>query len=115
MENYQMGRSCGRPYRTTCGMNRMPASERMPMPERMPARTSGQNECERKNSCSCHLPGTTSKEAAIYAKADQLPLTMAYVPCQRFSDTFDLCRSLQMGTIFPELCKPFCGKRGMCR
>nr|WP_296010481.1 spore coat associated protein CotJA [uncultured Blautia sp.] len=51
----------------------------------------------------------------IYKHADHLPLTMAYVPMQHFSNTFALCKGLQMGTIFPELCKPFCGKRGGCR
>lgn len=51
----------------------------------------------------------------IYKHADHLPLTMAYVPMQHFSNTFTLCKGLQMGTIFPELCKPLCGKRGGCR
>lgn len=41
-----------------------------------------------------------------------LPLAMAYVPWQTFHNTFEPCKALQMGTIFPELCKPFCGKRG---
>ncbi|EET59292.1 hypothetical protein BRYFOR_08814 [Marvinbryantia formatexigens DSM 14469] len=45
-----------------------------------------------------------------------MPLAMAYVPWQpAFNDTFPLCRALQNGTIFPELCKPFCGRRGGCR
>lgn len=48
-------------------------------------------------------------------KADGLALAMAYVPWQCYQDTFDLCKGLHMGTIFPELCKPFCGKRGACR
>lgn len=139
MENYQMGRSCGRPYRTTCGMNRMPAPERMPMPERMPAtermpmpdkmsaperkcmsdemsqKSAGQCECQRKSSCNCHMPGMIPKEAALYEKADMLPPAMGYVPCQKLTRTFDLCYALQVGTIFPELCKPFCGKRGVRR
>ncbi|MCI9545157.1 MAG: spore coat associated protein CotJA [Lachnospiraceae bacterium] len=45
---------------------------------------------------------------------DALPLAMGYVPCQSFHTTFDLCKALQIGTIFPELCKPFCGQR-RCR
>lgn len=44
-----------------------------------------------------------------------LPLAMAYVPCQYFSDTFQLSYALNVGTIFPELCKPFCGRRCLCR
>ncbi len=36
---------------------------------------------------------------------------MAYVPYQEFAPTFELKKALQVGTIFPELCKPFCGRR----
>ena len=45
----------------------------------------------------------------------QFPLAMAYVPWQRFGQTYDLSKALCVGTIFPELDKPFCGKRGKCR
>lgn len=45
---------------------------------------------------------------------ENLPVAMAYVPTQKFCDTFDTRKGLQMGTIFPELCKPFCGKGGGC-
>lgn len=44
-----------------------------------------------------------------------LPLAMAYVPWQSFNNTYEPCKALHTGTIFPELCKPFCGKRGACR
>lgn len=44
-----------------------------------------------------------------------MPVAMAYVPFQpAFHHTFPLCKALQEGTIFPDLCKPFCGKRGGC-
>lgn len=55
------------------------------------------------------------KKDNMYEAVDKLPLAMAYVPWQTFYTTFDLCKALNMGTIFPELCKPFCGKRGSCR
>ena len=42
------------------------------------------------------------------------PLAMAYVPKQYYSELFDLSKGLSMGTIFPELCLPFCGVRGNC-
>ena len=42
-------------------------------------------------------------------------LAMAYVPWQRFGQTYDLSKALCVGTIFPELDKPFCGKRGVCK
>ena len=61
--------------------------------------------------CNCDMV----EDTGIYEYADRLPLTMAYVPMQKYKTTFELCKGLQMGTIFPELCKPFCGKRGGCR
>lgn len=121
MENYQMGRSCGRPYRTTCGMNRMPASGKMPacdnkpMPRQMSEKTASPCPCEEKAGCNCRMPGMASREAQMYAPLDQLPPTMAYVPCQKFTKTFELGYALSVGTVFPELCRPFCGKRGGCK
>lgn len=49
-----------------------------------------------------------------FACVDNLPLAMVYCPMQEFNTTYELGKALQMGTIFPELCKPFCGKRGNC-
>ena len=65
------------------------------------------------NECKC---STSSREN--YYSMDglgQFPLAMAYVPWQRFGQTYDLSKALCTGTIFPELDKPFCGKRGVCR
>lgn len=45
----------------------------------------------------------------------QFPIAMAYVPWQRFGQTYDPCKALNAGTIFPELDKPFLGKRGVCK
>ena len=45
----------------------------------------------------------------------QFPIAMAYVPWQRFGQTYDLSKALSVGTIFPELDKPFRGKRGVCK
>ena len=64
------------------------------------------------NRCGC---SDRIEDMDIYKHADHLPLTMAYVPMQGFSNTFTLCKGFQMGTIFPELSKPFCGKRGGCK
>lgn len=52
---------------------------------------------------------------SMYHHVDQMITAMAYVPMQKFGTTFDTCRALKMGTLFPELCKPFCGKRGVRR
>lgn len=119
MENYQMGRSCGRPYRTTCGMNKMPAGriampERAAIPEQCSERKSRQCGCEKETDCR-RMHGAVPSRDSVLAAADKLPPAMGYVPCQNFTHTFELCKALQMGTVFPELCKPFCGKRGMCR
>lgn len=42
-------------------------------------------------------------------------VAMAYVPWQRFSQTYDPDKALEVGTIFPELDKPFLGGRGRKR
>lgn len=41
-----------------------------------------------------------------------LPLAMGYVPYQEIKDMFDASKGLKVGTIFPELCKPFYGTGG---
>ena len=42
------------------------------------------------------------------------PLAMAYVPWQHLTETFDdLDEAYEKGTIFPELCKPFSGRRNV--
>ncbi len=46
--------------------------------------------------------------------APDYPVAMAYVPWQHFSDTYEPDKALQCGTIFPELNKPFLGRKG-CR
>ena len=43
--------------------------------------------------------------------ADHMPLTMAYVPWQQFAETYEPAKALKVGTIFPELDKPFYGRR----
>lgn len=78
-------------------------------------RMAEQTKCERKQECHCHMPGFTPREAEMYAHVDHMTVAMAYVPCQRFTKSFDLCYAFQAGTIFPDLCKPFCGKGGGCR
>ncbi len=44
-----------------------------------------------------------------------LPLAIAYVPWQHWNQTYPLDKASEVGTIFPELNKPFLGKRGACR
>lgn len=40
-------------------------------------------------------------------------LAMAYVPWQHFEHVYEPDRALEVGTIFPELNKPFLGRKGM--
>ena len=43
---------------------------------------------------------------------EQFPVAMAYVPWQRNSNMYEnLDEAFQIGTIFPELNKPFTGRR----
>lgn len=62
----------------------------------------------RRSQCNRNAYGSTDA-------LSQFPLAMAYVPWQYFGQTYDLPKALSAGTIFPELNKPFSGKRGNCR
>lgn len=44
----------------------------------------------------------------------EMALAMAYVPWQHFQSIYEPDKALQVGTIFPELNKPFTGRR-VCR
>lgn len=70
--------------------------------------------CNSGRSGECSRPRMMMPEEKMIHWGD-LPPAMGYVPIQRFGETFDLRKGYQMGTIFPELCKPFCGKGGGCR
>lgn len=59
-----------------------------------------------------HGPG--AKGSCPKDKADGFPLAMAYVPWQRYSDPYPVCKAFVRGTIFEALDKPFMGKGG-CR
>lgn len=102
MENYQRNRSLGRPYQATCGMARVSAAD--------------PGSCRRQigkasPSCACRIPDTVTKNAEMYTHVEHLEPAMAYVPCQQLTNTYDAGYALNVGTIFPQLCKPFCGKR----
>lgn len=96
MANYN--RQSRMPERTS---NRM--SNRMPerMPNRMPEQIS-----ER---------GSENMRTPIRRDCDfnNMPVAMAYVPWQYFNTVYEVDKALQHGTIFPELNKPWYGKRGV--
>ena len=45
---------------------------------------------------------------------DKFPVGMAYVPWQNWNQIYELDKALSRGTLFPELDKPFIGRRA-CR
>ena len=46
------------------------------------------------------------------SQEDRFPVGMAYVPWQKFRQVYEPSKGLCQGTIFAELDKPFCGRRG---
>lgn len=62
-------------------------------------------------------PGCPTGVRAAAAAGDNLaalPLAMAYVPIQQWTQTYDTGVALMRGTIFPELDLPFMGAGGAC-
>lgn len=103
MDNYRMNRSGQRPYNRTCGMMTsapMPANSCCQMPSAQA-------------SCPCSK-GDFSDET-MYDYLKHLTPAMAYVPLQTFTTVYEPDYALCVGTVFPQLCKPFCGKRGVRR
>lgn len=115
-----MNRSGCRPYQYTCGMNGgMAARNDCSSSDMANHGSQNGNHCNSmkqnmpKETCSCNMPGTGNRaDQEMYSHLKHLVPAMAYVPCQEFAPTFELKKALQVGTIFPELCKPFCGRRG---
>ena len=70
--------------------------EKYPQNHMMPRMQSGCDSCKRTND---ELKG--------------MPLAMGYVPWQTYSCVYEPAEALRTGTIFPELDKPFYGRRGM--
>lgn len=46
---------------------------------------------------------------------DDFKVTMAYVPWQHLDKVYEPAKALKAGTLFPELDKPFYGRKGMKR
>lgn len=56
-------------------------------------------------------PDEKTDSCKVCEQVDSCPLTMAYVPFQKFTSVYDNMTALNNGTLFPELDKPFTGKR----
>ena len=85
---------------------------------------SGCNACDNTRVVNgCDACGNTRNQKSCDAcgndrgrKRDELrgmPLAMGYVPWQEYECTYEPMQGLRAGTIFPELDKPFYGRRGM--
>ena len=110
MENCSMNRPYARPYQATCGM-----SKACPGGRTAGRQLSYNNSNRQSLPCACRMPDSSSRDREMYQHVDHMEPAMAYVPCQEFTNTYDLCYALNVGTIFPQMCKPFCGKRGVRR
>lgn len=64
--------------------------------------------------CGCGKDRNRVSEIYHHLTMADAPLAMGYVPSQVWGNTWQPCRGLEAGTIFPELYKPFCGKGGAC-
>ncbi|MDD5805131.1 spore coat associated protein CotJA [Blautia sp. HCP3S3_H10_1] len=118
-----MNRSGCRPYNRTCGMmNSTPARRTNPTGSKI-SENPGCNFRNDQPSCTpAPCPNNTPALAnhfpndnSMYAHLKHLTPAMAYVPFQFFTSAYELDYALSVGTVFPQLCKPFCGKRGVCK
>ena len=57
------------------------------------------------------MKGNFMQDYRFDDKFDKYPIAMAYVPWQHFKMCENLEEGYQNGTIFPELIKPFLGRR----
>lgn len=81
---------------------------RYPQGQMMPRTQAGCNDCgNTRVTTGCNDCGDTSD--TLRGKA----IAMAYVPWHQFGCTYEPMQGLHAGTIFPELEKPFYGRRGM--
>lgn len=51
------------------------------------------------------------KDTDFSQAIQHFPLAMTYTPWQSFANLYELEKALKIGTIFPELDKPFVGRR----
>ena len=72
--------------------------------------------CSLNNCDNCNVSSIAKRCDDCQKTRDELrgmPLAMAYVPWQEFGCTYEPAQALHAGTIFPELDKPFYGRKGM--
>lgn len=114
MDRYQRSRTYTRPYQTTCGMNGGQNSRSYTKRAENHSENQSDLISESRNTCQNDSPRVTRSNMTAGA-LDDMTLAMAYVPWQpMMREIHRLNDALCLGTLFPELCKPFCGcrKRG---
>lgn len=65
--------------------------------------------------CNCNPQERSMRPCRQPQNLSDMALAMAYVPWQHFDKVYEVDKALQYGTIFPELNKPFYGRRGVQR
>ena len=65
--------------------------------------------------CNCSQQERPAHSCQQTFDMSNMPIAMAYVPWQHFHTTSEVDKALAYGTIFPELNKPFYGRRGVNR
>ncbi len=83
---------------------RRPSQQNMPgrCQEGRPGNFGRMAERRRSQDCGCENQGSRLAE-----NINAFPVAMAYVPWQRWGETYEMGRGLNIGTLFPELNKPF--------
>ena len=107
--NNQYSRGCGYNYRRSAqrdiSMERRSAEKRS-MDGRRGENCPAEDRCMEKHSMNdCHMDNHSMEKS----------LAMGYVPMQVWSQPLPPGKGLQIGTIFSDLYKPFCGTGGVCR
>ena len=70
------------------------------------------NNTRQNSGASCMNNSHQNSESSCMNHMHDMALAMAYVPWQHFNTLYELPMALQIGTIFPELNKPFRGSKG---
>jgi hypothetical protein len=60
----------------------------------------------------CHSDNDEEAPSRHHHRKEHMPIGMAYVPMQEWSEMYDACEGLYEGSAFPELNLIFCGVRG---
>lgn len=135
MENYRMnyrnnscrrpgcaGHTSNNPVEPGCSCGRRTSLERKSascksnsgsMPKASPCKNASEPE-SRIPSCAYNSRTDSQMPSRDQIHWGDLPPAMAYIPSQKMYKTYSPSKGLSMGTIFPDLCKPFCGKGGGC-